>query len=40
MHEVRVGTEPDWDAAIALYTGSGFVEYDFDGEDIHYRLAL
>jgi len=40
LREVRVGTEPDWRPAIALYTGCGFVEYGRDGEDIHYRLPL
>ena len=40
LHEVRVGTEPDWHPAVALYTGCGFVEYDRDAEDIHYRLPL
>jgi GNAT superfamily N-acetyltransferase len=37
---VVVRTEPDWTAAIGLYTSFGFAEYDRDDEDIYFSLML
>jgi putative acetyltransferase len=38
--QVRVSTEPDWHAAIKLYTQCGFKEYGHDDEDIFFVLRL
>jgi hypothetical protein len=35
-----VETTHDWYPAITLYQSSGFVEYDRDPEDVHFRLVL
>ncbi len=37
---VVVRTEPDWAAAIGLYTSFGFAEYDRDDEDIYFSVML
>lgn len=38
--QVRVSTEPDWHAAIKLYTQCGFKAYGRDDEDIFFVLRL
>ncbi len=38
--QVRVSTEPDWHAAIRLYTQCGFKTYGRDDEDIFFVLML
>lgn len=38
--QVRVSTEPDWHAAIKLYTQCGFQAYGRDDQDIFFVLLL
>ena len=40
VRELRVATQPEWTDAVELYRSEGFVPYDRDPIDVHFRCGI